>query len=206
MPLLIVGAGGVGREVLDLCLDLGVPVDGFIDDARAGAVERGLPVHAPRDADAGCDYIIAIADPDVRRRLATRLDGAGLAAVSLLHRTSVLTAGSTYGDGLLLQANTFVSTSVHIGRHCQVHYNATVGHDATLGDYTTVYPGANISGNVVLDSGATVGSNAVILQGLRVGERAFVGAGAVVTRDVPAAATVVGNPARVLRAARHDRT
>ena len=47
--------------------------------------------------------------------------------------------------------------------------------------------------------GARVGGAAVLLPGVEIGEEAFVGAGAVVTRDVPARAVVVGNPARVIR-------
>ena len=89
-----------------------------------------------------------------------------------------------------------VSSSITIGAHSQVQYNATVGHDAVLDDYVTVYPGANVSGSVHLESGVTVGSAAVVLQGRTVGRDAFVGAGAVVTRDVPPGEVVVGSPAR----------
>jgi UDP-2-acetamido-3-amino-2,3-dideoxy-glucuronate N-acetyltransferase len=50
-----------------------------------------------------------------------------------------------------------------------------------------------------LRAGASIGAGAVILPGVVIGERAMVGAGAVVTKDVPADAVVVGNPARVVR-------
>jgi sugar O-acyltransferase (sialic acid O-acetyltransferase NeuD family) len=195
-PLLIVGAGGVGREVLDLCLDLRRQVIGFVDEHPAGSTVRGLPVWTPRQAPSDVEYVLAIADPTARRKLGALIDDNRRRPTSLQHRLSYLAADSTHAEGCILQANAFVSSSVRLGAHCQVHYNATVGHDAALADYVTVYPGANISGNVRLGSAATVGSNAVVLQGLVVGEGAFIGAGSVVTRDVPAWTVVVGNPAR----------
>lgn len=83
-----------------------------------------------------------------------------------------------------------------MGTHCQIHYNATVGHDTVLEDFVSVFPGANVAGAVRLGAGATVGSNATVLQGITMGAGAFVGAGAVVTRDVEPGRLVTGVPAR----------
>ncbi|MCY1461774.1 dTDP-3-amino-3,6-dideoxy-alpha-D-galactopyranose 3-N-acetyltransferase [compost metagenome] len=52
---------------------------------------------------------------------------------------------------------------------------------------------------VRLERGASIGANATVLPGVTIGEYAMVGAGAVVTKDVPPKAVVVGNPARILR-------
>ncbi|WP_457031683.1 acetyltransferase [Kitasatospora sp. P5_F3] len=196
MNLWIVGAGGVGREALDTALAAGVPVAGFLDDRAQGGTVRGLPVRAPKELAAGAEYLIGIADPAVRARLAALLDGLGGRAVTLVHPRAIVAPETELGPGCLVMGGAYVSSSVRIGAHSQVHYNATVGHDTVLADLVTVYPGGNVSGSVHAEQGATVGSNAVVLQGRRLGRYAFVGAAAVVTRDVPAAATVVGSPAR----------
>jgi sugar O-acyltransferase (sialic acid O-acetyltransferase NeuD family) len=199
MSLYIAGAGGVGRETYDAALAAGIDVAGFLDDGRAGEEVRGLPVIRPDEAPEGASFIVGIADPLARRRLASLLIERGLTPKEVIHPRSIIGPETHFGPGALVLGGAHVSSSVAAGEHCQVHYNATVGHDAVFGDRVTVYPGANVSGSVFLADDVTVGSGAVVLQGLSVGPGAFIGAGAVVTRGVPAGQVVVGSPARPLR-------
>jgi sugar O-acyltransferase (sialic acid O-acetyltransferase NeuD family) len=194
--LFVVGAGGAGREALDIAAACGRTVIAFLDEYRAGEKVRGLEVLPPLEAPAGASYVLAIADARVRGRLAGTLDQAGLMPTQLVHPRSVVGAECALGPGFLAHANVLISSEVSAGAHCQVHYNASVGHDCVLGDRVTVLPGANVAGAVLLGTGVLVGSGAVVLQGLVIGEGAVVGAGAVVTRDVAPNTVVVGSPAR----------
>ena len=191
----IAGAGGAGREALDICIALGQEVTSFVDDVLAGQLVRGHLVCMPEETDAGARYVVAIADPDARVKVSRLLDEFCLRAAKLIHPSAVIGPCAISGDGLIVHANTTISSGVRIGDHCQVHYNATVGHDTELEDYVTVLPGANVAGNVRIETGVTVGSGAVVLQRRTIGAGAYVGAGAVVTRDVLPGTVVVGSPA-----------
>ena len=197
VAVIIAGAGGVGREALDACLAAGIRVTGFVDDGLAGRTTRGLPVIPPDDVEPSA-YVVGVASSEIRRQLATRLEQRGCHPRTVVHPHAIVGPETTLGPGCLVLGGAHVSSSVSIGSHSQVHYNATVGHDTVLHDFVSVLPGANVSGNVVLEDDVTVGSGAVVLQGLRVGAGAFVGAGAVVTHDVAPGAVVVGSPARPL--------
>ncbi len=201
MTFYIAGAGGFGRETLD-ALRAALPSTAesaaFLDEHAQARDIGGIPVCRPEEAGPGT-FVVAIADPGTRHRLAHALLSRGLEASQVIHPRAVVSPGAALGPGCVILASAFVSTGAVLGSHVHVNYNATVGHDAMLGDLVTVLPGANIAGRVRVGERVTLGSNACVLQGLRIGSGATIGAGAVVTRDQPDGVVAVGVPARRLR-------
>ena len=203
-PLIIAGAGGFGRETLDVAEAQGFhDFLGFVDDTpppvglleRRGAAYLGA-IETAQQADAG--YVVGIGDPDTRYRVAELLDGWGLRAVTLVHPDASIGADVELGAGVVVTAGVRITTNVRIGRHSHLNLNSTVGHDTVIGEFVSIAPGALISGNVTIEDGVYIGTGASINQGLTVGSRAVVGAAAAVVRHVEGGTTVVGVPATAL--------
>lgn len=207
-PLVVVGAGGFGREVVDLVRDVdraggGLDLLGVVDDGspdlplleRMGV--RFLGTTAALDDLARDAYVVlAVGDPVARERLAGDLDRRGLESPVLVHPTAVVGSLVALGPGTVVAAHSSLTTNVVVGRHVHVDRACTVGHDAVLEDFVRLNPGAVVSGAVVLRRGSTLGTGAVTRQGVEVGAATFVGAGAAVVSDLPPGVVAVGVPAR----------
>ena len=210
-PLVVVGIGGLGREVLDVIAAVnaaGPPrhvLVGALDDHpsdvnRALLEDHGVPYLGTVDSwiasGRQAEFVIGIADAGHRRRADHKLSAAGYRAATLVHPLASTGSLVVVGPGSIVCAGARLTTSITLGRHVHIHVNATVGHDSTLDDYSSVYPQGAVSGSCTLESGTTVGAHATVLQGRRVGRDGFVGAGAVVTTDVEPGSVVKGIPAR----------
>ena len=96
--------------------------------------------------------------------------------------------GAKIGKGVSLGQNVFVGNKVIIGDHCKVQNN--VYNPRSLIERKDQYR------NTLVKKGATLGANCTIVCGVTIGEYSFVGAGAVINKDVPAYALMVGVPAK----------
>ncbi len=204
-PLVIVGAGGHGRETLDVveainAVDTRFDVLGFAaDDADLELLERrAVPLLGPASvlADLEADYVIGVGGCEARRRLDAEVSRYGREATVLVHPLASIGSEVRLGPGVILAAGARATTNVTLGRHTHLNVNAVVSHDVVVGDHVTLSPGVLVNGNARIGDGAFLGTGAIVLPGRVVGAGAMVGAGAVVVDDVAPGATVVGVPAR----------
>jgi sugar O-acyltransferase (sialic acid O-acetyltransferase NeuD family) len=141
---------------------------------------------------------VAIGDNRVRAQLFTRLSANGEVAAVAEHPRSIVAEDVLLGAGSMVSAGAVINTGSAIGVNTIVNTGATVDHHASIGDHVHIAPGVHLGGEVRVGDGALIGIGAVVLPRITVGAWSTVGAGAVVTCDVPAGVTVAGVPARPL--------
>jgi sugar O-acyltransferase (sialic acid O-acetyltransferase NeuD family) len=185
----IYGAGGFGKEVRGM-LDVQrhyFLFAGFIDDFKK--VQEAV-----QDENFD-DVLLAIADPEIRSRIYQQWSLKPVSFTTLIGEDVWLHPSVAIGKGSIICPGVKFTVDIHLGEFVIVNLNSTIGHDVVIGDFCSLMPAVNISGNVTLGKRVFVGTGATILQGLTIGDGAVIGAGAVVTRDVPSYSTVMGVPA-----------
>ena len=199
-PLAVVSCD---KEILELANESsGFQVVGFFDsnpsvsfgkNRHLGPDESWLSVKKNRP---GLKAIIALDPPEVKARLLEHYGEAHMA--SLRSKNAFLSKTAQVGPGAIIQQGVRVLAAARIGKACKLNINVVVHHDSQVGDCCTLAPGSQLLGRVVLEDQVFVGAGAIILPGIRVGRGSVIGAGAVVTRNVPPGSKVAGVPAHPL--------
>lgn len=199
----VYGAGGHAKVVIDVLRAQNITVlDMFDDDlsvkhdlglrAKPGIVASGVASFEKL----GSPIIIGIGDNRIRSRIAEQLLGPYGTAV---HPSALVAADVEIGAGTVILHGGMVQASTKLGKHVLINTGAQVDHDNLIGDFCHISPSATLCGYVEVGEGTHVGAGATVIPGVRIGRWCTIGAGSVVIGDVPDYATVVGNPARIIK-------
>lgn len=190
----IYGAGGHAKVVAEIA-ELNRYEDiVFCEDTPTKECLLRYPVKSRIPEEGNC--LIAIGSNVVRKKLAL---AHSVKFVSLIHPHTHISSRSEVGEGTVIMAGVSINSEAKIGKHCIINTNASVDHDCVVEDYVHLSPNVALAGNVTVGEGTHVGIGACVIQGIKIGKWCTVGAGAVIIRDVPDGATVVGNPARIIK-------
>ena len=209
--IVIVGAGGLGREILATVRAYNTvrnewDVLGFLDSDEklrgsgiAGVSVLGNDEWCQNNHDHSIRFICAIGTSRARARVVQKLSAMNCRFASVVHPGVRIPESVEIGAGTVIMGGTQFTTDAKIGSHVVVYLNCSITHDVRVGDYCVITPGCNLSGASMLETGVELGIGVNVLPGRRIGAWTVIGAGSVVTDDIPAECTAVGTPCRVIK-------
>ncbi len=199
-PLLILGAGSMAVEVLDIAETTGAfDIVGFVVNRPDAPAElEGRPVFTLSNLPPGIACVAGIVS-NQRRAFIEEVAALGHPFVSVIHPSAQISRRATVHSGCVVHPGVIVASNTVIGHHCLLNRGALIGHDNRLEPFTTVGPGANLAGALTVGPGAYLGVGCVIRDHLTIGPGAVVAAGAVVVKSVEPNSLVGGVPAQVLK-------
>jgi sugar O-acyltransferase (sialic acid O-acetyltransferase NeuD family) len=200
--LIIYGAGGHGRVVVDAALAAGWTIQSWIDDHPPSLTQWDISIVASKDVVWGTltsrKFIVAIGDNRIRADVYRRLCELGLIPALVIHPSAVISHFARIGEGTMVAADVVVNPVASIGENCILNTGCSVDHDCRMGPHAHLCPGVRLAGMVVVGAGTTIGTGAVVIPSINIGEGCVIGAGAVVTTNLPPKAVAYGNPARIV--------
>lgn len=204
--IVIVGAGGFGREVEWLIerinkINKEWNILGFADDniAKNMSVGNSKVIYNINDLiniNRELNVVIAIGNAKIRKLLFDKLKNNININFPNLIDPSVIVENINIGKGNIICAGTIITVNVKIKDFTIINLDCTIGHDDIINEFVTIYPSVNVSGNVEIGEGTEVGTGTQIIQGKTICNNCIIGAGAVVVKNIEEEGTYVGVPAR----------
>lgn len=204
-PIIILGAGSIGKSAMEAFLSNDVLVYGFLDDDSSlqgkeiGEVEvmGKLDDQTYLSVIGGeCEAFVAMEEIEIRRNLVQMLiDERKVMPVNAIHDSAILASSAQIGHGNYIGAGVIVGSYAALENHLIINPGAIINHDVKLGNYTLVGAGSVINSGVQIEEEVFIGSGVTVVSGIKVGSGARIGAGSVVIKNIDEGQTVFGNPA-----------
>lgn len=207
--LVIVGAGGCGREALQWVRDINEKenrwrIKGFLDDDLNALEGKKCSVSIISKVDGyeiepDDEFICCIGSSKIRKMVVEKLKAKGAVFVTLIHPNAVVADSCTLGEGVIIYPYALISDNAVIGDGCIINMYSSVAHDSVLGEYCTISAHCDVTGMCKLGERVFMGSASHIVPGSKIGDDVYICAGSAVMARVRAGNKVLGNPAKIVR-------
>ena len=208
LPVIVLGAGGHAKVLIDTLLALSVELIGIVDSASVPEQRSvlGIPVigndetvlNYPIDKVRLVNGLGSVTSTFDRKRLFVHFKSKGYCFAGIIHPSAVIARKVNLAEGVQVMAGAVIQPGCVLGENTIVNTGASVDHDCLIGTHIHLAPGVTLCGGVEVGSGTHISTGATVIQGIRIGEGSLIAAGALVTEDVPDNVTVMGIPAKVV--------
>jgi sugar O-acyltransferase (sialic acid O-acetyltransferase NeuD family) len=196
--MLLYGAGGHAKVVIDCVLSQEQEVEGIFDDRSDLVSVNGFEVLGSYDKEYMPEeqIVISIGDNVTRKKIADRVTHTFGSAV---HSSVIVSEYAKIGLGSVIFHNCVLQSGVKVGKHCIINTASSIDHDAMIEDYVHISPQVTICDSVTVKEGTHIGAGATVIPNITIGKWCVIGAGAVITQNLPDYSLVVGVPGKVIR-------
>lgn len=195
--IVIYGSSGHSKVILESLELQGLSDFVFYDDYQNINSILGFKVITDLNQYKDNYIIIAIGNNKVRKEISKKMSCENF--INAIHPTAFLSERSELGFGNAVMSNVSVNSGAKIHNHCILNTNSSIDHDCILENFVHLSPNVALAGNVHIGEGTHVGIGASVIQGIKIGKWVTIGAGAVIIKDIPDFAVVVGNPGKVIK-------
>jgi len=202
--VVIFGAGGHGKVVLDILLKSKIKVLGFLDDdsKKIGKKVLGYKVLGDwsyLDKNKSVFLALGIGNNIVREKVFKKTKSLEIGIATVVHPQAIIAKGVKIGEGVVVMPGAVIGPDTILEDGVVVNTSASVDHDCHLERFCQIWPGAHLAGSVDIGEFSYVGTGASVIQNIHIGKKVMVGAGAAVIRDIPDFVTCVGVPAKIIK-------
>jgi sugar O-acyltransferase (sialic acid O-acetyltransferase NeuD family) len=207
-PIMILGAGGIGKSAMEAFISNDIIVYGFLDDSKTLQDKEIGDVTVLGNLDnesflsvigSECEAFVAMEENEVRRTLVEMLvNDKKVMPVNAIHGSATLASSSRIGHGNYIGAGVIIGSYSTIENHLIIQSGAIINHDVKLDSFVQIGAGSILNSGVQVGAEAFIGSGVTVVSGIKIGAGARVGAGSVVIKDIEEGQTVFGNPAEAV--------
>lgn len=196
--MLLYGAGGHAKVIIDCLLSQKIEIQGLFDDKSDLVSLNGYDVLGPYDEKYMFDHkvVVAIGDNVIRENIVKKIKHKFGQAI---HTSAIISNYSTVDEGSVVLHNVVLQSGSKIGKHCIINTRSSVDHDSVVEDFVHISPNVTLCANVKVGRGSHIGAGATVLPNMTIGKKCVIGAGAVITQNLPDYSLVVGVPGKVIK-------
>lgn len=189
------GASGHAKVIIDILHSQNEEVKSLVDDNKSITELVGYPVL--HHAEGLNPIIISIGDNKIREKVYNKLSDHTFGTA--IHSSAIISQNSSIGEGTVVMQGAIIQSGSSIGKQCIINTGASVDHDCNIADFVHISPQSILCGNVTVDEGSWIGAGTTITPGVKIGKWCTVGAGSVVTKDIPDYSLAVGNRCKIIK-------